>query len=343
MPATSEAELQRASAEVVESISIALALLIPSELERAGMKTLKAMIDNSDSKVGKSFDLFIQALIVLSMITFAVETLPNLSPGFQFALNLFEFLSVAVFTGEYLLRLFLAENKRKFATSFFGIIDLLAILPFFLLLGFDGRSIRAFRLLRLFRVMKFARYSQAIQRYHRALLISKEEIVIFLAATGIVLFLSAAGIYHFEHDAQPVIFSSVFHSLWWAVVTLTSVGYGDTYPITSGGRFFTFGVLMIGLGVVSVPSGLIAAALTKARQDMEQDTFGAKSEKIRTEASRLPTNSRPAPHSPPSEPAATDLQGVDALLSLPLGVGEGNFKRGEEVVNHQCEHCGARD
>ena len=175
-------------------------------------------------------------------------------------------MTVSIFTAEYIVRLVVADNKTQFATSFFGVIDLLAILPFFLSFGVDLRSIRAFRLLRLFRMFKLIRYSNAIQRFHRAFLIAHEELVLFLFVTIILLYLAAVGIYHFEHDAQPEIFKSVFHSLWWAVATLTTVGYGDVYPITTGGRIFTFFILLIGLGVVSVPAGLVSSALSKARE-----------------------------------------------------------------------------
>lgn len=88
-----------------------------------------------------------------------------------------------------------------------------------------------------------------------------------------MIFLAAAGIYHFEHAAQPEHFASVFHSLWWAVATLTTVGYGDAYPITVGGRIFTFFILMIGLGIVAIPSGLFASALTKAIEDEKKQKY----------------------------------------------------------------------
>lgn len=143
---------------------------------------------------------------------------------------------------------------------------MLSILPFYIGLGSDAGSLRALRLLRLFRVLKLARYNAAANRFHTALRLAKEEIVLFLTAAAILLFLSAAGIYHFEHQAQPETFASIFHSLWWATTTLTTVGYGDTYPITLGGRVFTFFVLIIGFGVVSVPAGLVASALKQARE-----------------------------------------------------------------------------
>ncbi len=174
--------------------------------------------------------------------------------------------SVVFFSIEYLLRIYVAPSRLKFITSFFGIIDLAAILPFYLSIGLDLRSMRAFRLMRLFRLLKLARYNAAIRRFHRALSIAQEEIILFLCLTAIMLWLAAVGIYQFEHEAQPEAFKSVFHSLWWAVTTLTTVGYGDVYPITVEGRIFTFFVLLVGLGIVAVPAGLVSSALSKARQ-----------------------------------------------------------------------------
>ncbi|MEI8704314.1 ion transporter [Pseudoalteromonas sp. B62] len=144
------------------------------------------------------------------------------------------------------------------------------MLPFYLSTGYDLRSIRIFRLLRLVRILKLFKYNQAIKRFHRALVIAKEELILFGFVAAIMLYLSAVGIYYCESDAQPEQFSSVFHSLWWSVTTLTTVGYGDMYPVTVGGKIFTFFILTIGLGIVAVPTGLLASALSEARkQDFE--------------------------------------------------------------------------
>ncbi|MFG0267570.1 MAG: ion transporter [Rhodopirellula sp. JB055] len=226
----------------------------------------KQIVEKTDTKAGLAFDLTMQVLIVVSLVDFSVETVPGLSDTTRQILWFIELGTVVVFTAEYLLRLFVADRKIEFATSFFGVIDLLAILPYYLSLGFDLRSMRAFRLLRLFRILKLARYIAAVRRFHRALLIAWEELVLFGVVAVIVLYLAAVGIYHFENEAQPDAFASVFHSLWWAVATLTTVGYGDIYPVTLGGRIFTFIVLLVGLGVVSIPAGLIASALSKARE-----------------------------------------------------------------------------
>jgi len=230
---------------------------------------LKAIIEENDTPVGRIFDLGIQALIVVSVVSFAIETLPDLPAGTKRALSYTEIVCVGVFTVEYLFRILVADRKLSFIFSFFGLIDLTAILPFYLSTGLDLRSIRALRLLRLFRALKLVRYSRAIQRFHRAFLIAREEVVLFLCVTLILLYFAAVGIYYFENPAQPEAFASVFHSLWWAVATLTTVGYGDVYPVTPGGKIFTFCVLMLGLGIVAVPAGLVASALAKAREEEE--------------------------------------------------------------------------
>jgi voltage-gated potassium channel len=230
------------------------------------MPTLKDVIEKHDTREGKIFDLFIQGLIVLSLITFAISTSPKVSPEGMRALRIIEIITVAIFTVEYILRIIVADNKFKYIFSFFGIIDLLAIVPFYISIGLDLRALRSFRLIRLFSMFKLTRYSSAMNRFRLALGYAREEIILFLLFTMILLFISAIGIYYFENPAQPDVYSSMFDSLWWAVTTLTTVGYGDMYPITAGGRLFTFVVLMIGLGVIAVPTGMLATALAKARE-----------------------------------------------------------------------------
>lgn len=174
---------------------------------------LKRIINNSDTKAGKVFDFVIQALIVCSMITFSLSTLPKLSPTQEAYLELAEVFFVLLFTLEYLLRVWAAENKEGYVLSFFGLLDLLSILPFYLSLGVDLRSLRAARLIRLFRILKLARYNEAIRRFHVAFRLVKEEFTLFFFAAMIFLYFSAVGIYYFENPVQPTAFSSVFDSL----------------------------------------------------------------------------------------------------------------------------------
>lgn len=228
--------------------------------------TIKQIVEDTDTKYGRYFDLLIQFLIVISLITFSIETLPNLNPNLRRVLRIVEVSTIAAFSLEYLVRVCVADNRLSFIFSFFGLIDLLAILPFYLSTGIDLRAIRSFRLLRILRILKLVRYSKAIRRFKIAYVLVKEELVLFFFMAMILLYLSSVGIYYFEHIAQPKDFASIFHSMWWAIVTVTTVGYGDVVPVTIGGRIFTFFVLLVGIGTVAVPTGLLASALSKARE-----------------------------------------------------------------------------
>lgn len=231
---------------------------------------LKNIIEGQDTKAGKAFDIVIQILIVISIVTFSIETLPDLSAEIIRFLSIAETTIVIIFTIEYILRIYIADKASKYIFSFYGIIDFFAIAPFYVALGIDLRSLRILRMLRLIRLFKLVRYNHAMQRYIKAFIIAKEEIVLFVFVTLMLLFLASVGIYYFENEAQPEKFASVFHSFWWAIATLATVGYGDIYPITLGGRIFTFIVLMLGLGIVAVPAGLLASALSKVRQDEKE-------------------------------------------------------------------------
>ena len=226
------------------------------------IKKLTAIVFDSSTKQGRLFDLMIQSLIVLSLVAFSIETLPNLNKDLLYFLDRFELICIIIFTVEYVLRVFLSSGF-KYAFTFFGLIDAIAIIPFYVSTGLDLRSVRVFRLLKLFRLFKMLKYSKSIDRIQQAFNDVKSELIIFFVATGLVLYLSAVGIYYFEHDAQPEQFKSVFHSLWWAVITLTTVGYGDMYPITTGGKLFSTLIVFIGLGLVAVPSSLLATAFSK--------------------------------------------------------------------------------
>ena len=238
--------------------------------------TLKQVVEDHDSRAGRLFDLVIQVLILISLVSFCIETLPDLAPGVRDALHVVELVTVVIFTLEYLARLVVADRRLRYVLSFFGLVDLLAIAPFYFQTGMDLRSVRAFRLLRLVRILKLARYNRALQRMRSAFAEAREELVLYVVATAILMFLSSVGIYYCEADAQPEAFRSVFDAMWWSVETFTTVGYGDIHSVTAGGKVFTFFVLLLGLGLVAVPSAVLASALTSVRQqsgteDREQD------------------------------------------------------------------------
>lgn len=230
------------------------------------------MHQGTDEKIFLDKPVFawcITGLIIFSVFCFSLETLPDLNQSTRSFLHISEVIVVVLFTIEYLIRVSLSKKRLKFIFSFYGLIDLIAILPFYLAFAVDLRTLRLLRLLRLVRILKLARYNTALQRFAKALYLAKEELTIFTMTSFVVLYLSAVGIFHFEHAVQPNVFRSIFDSLWWSVATLTTVGYGDIYPITNGGRFFTFIVLMIGLGLVAVPTGIVASALSAVRREQE--------------------------------------------------------------------------
>lgn len=229
---------------------------------------IRRVVTENTNRPGRIFDICIQILIIFSLIVYSIGTLPDLTETSVWWLNTLDLFCYVVFTIEYVLRIYVAKRPFKYIFSFYGVIDLIAILPFIFGRQFDLRAIRALRVFRIIKALQISRYNESIKRFLVALRIIKPELVLFSVLSSVFIFISAAGIYYFEREAQPEEFASIFHSLWWAVITLTTVGYGDVYPITVGGRIFTFVILMIGLGVITIPTGLIASALSTAR-DLE--------------------------------------------------------------------------
>jgi voltage-gated potassium channel len=230
---------------------------------------LRKIVEETDTKPGLIFDITVQIFILASIVIFSIETLPYLDEETYKTITVLEAVFISIFTLEYALRFLAAERKGKFLFSFWGIIDLVAILPFYLVnfgFAYNFIMLRALRLLRLVRILKLGRYNKSLQRISLALKIARHDLSLTLAATAVMLLIASFGIYQFEYPAQPEKFSSVFESLWWALATLTTVGYGDIYPITLGGQIFTGIILMIGLGIVALPAGIIASSITEARR-----------------------------------------------------------------------------
>ena len=222
-------------------------------------KSIKKIIESN------KFSYIIQTLIIFSVLSFSIETLPHVNPKLKLFLSYTETIIVILFTLEYIIRIY--TSNLKYVFSFFGLIDLLAILPFYITLGsIDIRALRIFRLFRIFRLLKLLKFTSSIKKFQNAINQIKRELLIFSVFAIFLLYLSSVGIYYFENNAQPDVFKSVFHSFWWSVTTLTIAGYGDMVPITSGGKIFSSVILFIGIGIVSVPAGLLASALTNSKK-----------------------------------------------------------------------------
>lgn len=230
------------------------------------MSKLNRIFDLS-TRIGRRVALVIQVLIFISLISFSLETLPDLSVQTTKILRGIETATVLLFSLEYILRILTAESRLKYIFSFFGIVDLLAILPFYLTKNVDLRVVRIFRFVRLVRILKLAKHNRAINNLLHAFQMIKNELIMFFLVIFLLLFVASAGIYYFENPAQPAEFASIFHAFWWAVITLTSVGYGDIYPITIGGKIFTSVFVLVGMGIIAIPTGLIASAMTSVLRD----------------------------------------------------------------------------
>lgn len=260
--------------------------------------TIHDIVEDNTTPWGRIFDYFIQAMILTSLIAYSIGTLPNNSEQTRVVLRVIEWVSVIVFTFEYVLRVWVAQKPLKYIFSFYGIIDFVAVFPFYITSSGHLLSLRALRVFRIFRAFKLVRYNAALNRFNVAARLVREELVLFLMVTAILLFLASSGIYYFENEAQPEDFSSIFASSWWAVATLTTVGYGDVYPITVGGKLFTFFIVMLGVGIVTIPAGLVASALTEAREIEEEERQAAEDAKAAEETSDDAAQNDPSTSSP---------------------------------------------
>lgn len=230
---------------------------------------------------------FIYGLIVLNVIALIIES--YLSTGdiyIQEVLNWLEIISVIAFTFEYMLRLWSSDyesnsikesikKRLNFFFSFYGIVDLLAILPFYLpfFIKIDLRSIRVLRLIRLLRIFKIGRYSKSMKLITNVIRDTKYELLITLFVCSILIIFSSTLMYYIENDAQPDKFKNVGHSLWWSVATLTTVGYGDIYPITPIGKLLGAFIAFVGIGFVAMPTAIISSAfMSKLNKKENQDS-----------------------------------------------------------------------
>lgn len=235
------------------------------------------IIDGTHPTRGRAVALAHQTLILMSALAISIETIPNMPTGLNVTLAYFEVFVLCVFVIEYITRIICSPRPLRYIFSFWGLVDLLSCLPILLVIQSEWAALRTLRLLRLVRLLKLLHTNRALVRLEKALHACRSELMIFVFLASLILYIAGVGIYIFEHDAQPDAFSSIPISLWWAVVSFTTVGYGDIYPITAGGRIFTTAVLFVGLGVIAVPAAIITTALIntdlidKIEQEVEDD------------------------------------------------------------------------
>jgi len=218
------------------------------------------------------FDKFIYALIILNLISMVIESEPDLTEEIKTYFFYFEVFSITIFTLEYVIRSWFSfKQKKNYNISFFGIIDLLSILPFFFssVIGFDGRFVRIFRLFRVSRILKLGKFSKSFEILGEGISNVKKELYITFFIAFIMLFFSASGIYYLENPEQPKAFSSITESFWWAVSSLTGVGFEEIFPKTIGGKLFGTLISLVGIGVVAVPTGIVSASFVEVLEEQK--------------------------------------------------------------------------
>lgn len=251
---------------------------------------MKARIFNILEKEGSHsnlvFEYIIVTLILLNVISIGLDTVRDLDPEMIFALRIFEAFSIVVFSIEYILRLYISDlthpAKTKFLSglrfifSFYGLIDFMAIIPFYIpfVTKADMRFLRILRLIRFFRIFKLSRYNSTLQLIWDVIKEKKTEFIMTFFISVLMLLVSAFLMYYVENPEQPEKFRNIFSSLWWAVATLTPLGYGDVAPVTTPGKIISAIVAIIGIGLIALPTGIISAGFVeKLRKGSKDDNI----------------------------------------------------------------------
>lgn len=227
----------------------------------------------------KTFEFFITGLIGFSVIQIILESFQDINNKYGQFFQIFEIISVMIFSIEYFFRIWTAELKYpniskwrarlKFISSFVGVVDLIAILPFYLpfIFKFDLRFIRILRVLRLLRILKIHRYTQALKLVGTVFHEKRSELGASIFITFILMLVSSTIMYNLENEVQPEKFPDIISTFWWSVATLTTVGYGDVYPITGWGKLVSGIIALLGIGLVAIPTGIISAGFIQKMEE----------------------------------------------------------------------------
>ena len=237
------------------------------------------IIFEADTPWGKFFDISLLVIIILSILVVMLETVEPLNTEYGKLFTALEWVFTIIFTIEYFLRLYCVYSPIRYATSFFGIVDLLAIIPTYLRFFFAGTQyllvIRALRLLRVFRIFKLGHFLKEGRIIAEALKASRIKIMVFLFAVLVLVVIIGSIMYLIEGGNKDTSFSSIPRAIYWAIVTLTTVGYGDITPQTPVGQFFSAVVMILGYAIIAVPTGIVSAELVQAHY-REEDTICCK-------------------------------------------------------------------
>ena len=238
------------------------------------MKVRQAIWQALEGGKNQFLDLVIVSLIMLNVLALVVGSVRSVHNQFQDLLNALEVFSIAVFSLEYLARIWScvvdaryrhsALGRLKFALTPMALLDLAAVLPFYLAFVVDLRFLRTLRLIRVVRVAKLARYFDSLRLFGQVLRSRKEELVLTTAVMLLLLVMASCLMFEIEGQAQPDRFPDIPSAMWWSVATMTTVGYGDVYPITPGGKLLGSLVALLGIGFFALPTGILGSGFVEA-------------------------------------------------------------------------------
>jgi len=248
-------------------------------MDKPSAQTLKdnlhQIMFEADTPTGKVFDVSLLVLIVLSVFIVMIESVDSIAKEHEHLFYTLEWIITIIFTIEYLLRIYCVTKPWKYIKSFYGIVDLLSILPTYISPFLAGTQylmvVRALRLLRIFRIFKLGRYLGESLILITALKASRVKITVFLGAVLTAAMIIGSFMYLIEADQNPT-FSSIPKSIYWAIVTITTVGYGDIAPITAIGQFFAAVLMLVGYCIIAVPTGIVSVELAQAQTDAKVNT-----------------------------------------------------------------------
>lgn len=231
---------------------------------------LNEIIFRTETPLGRYFDIALLIIILTNVLLVMLESIPSINRYYGLSFLRIEWVITILFTIEYLLRIFSAENRKQYVTSFFGIIDLLAILPTYLTLLVTGLHplmvIRALRVLRLFRIFKLSRYLSESNIILNAVRQSKSKIIVFITTVLLIVLILGTMMYLVETSTPG--FGSIPESIYWAIVTLTTVGYGDTVPVTVLGKIIACLIMLMGFSLIAVPTGIVSAEFIREKDSV---------------------------------------------------------------------------
>ncbi|MCC6512823.1 MAG: ion transporter [Geothrix sp.] len=248
-----------------------------------GRRKLYAILNarEGDNWTLKVDDVLLSLLILLNVLAAILETVKPIHERYSAVFNGFELFSLAVFSLEYLLRVWVSVEapglegrfkRLRFMATPVQVLDLVVLAPLFLphFTTMDLRFLRLFRVLRSLRILKLSRYFDSLHAIGRVLKRQQEHLIVIFIALGVVITVASSVVYLVEHEAQPAVFSSIPATMWWAVATLSTVGYGDMFPVTTGGKACAAIISLCGIGIFALPAGVLASGFVEEIQSKKK-------------------------------------------------------------------------